>query len=46
MHRVGFEPPIPVLERAKTAHVLDGRATVIGGDEFYVNEFAYVEGSV
>jgi hypothetical protein len=31
MHRVAFEPTIPVFERAKTVHVLDCRAaTVIG----------------
>jgi hypothetical protein len=27
---VGFEPPIPALERAKTVHALDRAATVIG----------------
>jgi hypothetical protein len=30
MLRVGFEPTIPVLERAKTVHALDGVAIVIG----------------
>jgi hypothetical protein len=30
MPRVGFEPTIPVFERAKTVHALDGAATVIG----------------
>jgi hypothetical protein len=30
MPRVGFEPKIPVFERAKTVHVLDRKATVIG----------------
>jgi hypothetical protein len=30
MPRVGFEPTIPVFERAKTDHALDGAATVIG----------------
>jgi hypothetical protein len=30
MPRVGFEPTIQVLERAKTVHALDGAATVIG----------------
>jgi hypothetical protein len=30
MLRVGFEPTIPVLERAKTVHALDLAATVIG----------------
>jgi hypothetical protein len=29
MPRVGFEPTIPVFERAKRVHVLDGAATVI-----------------
>jgi hypothetical protein len=27
---VGFEPTIPVLERAKTVHALDRAATLIG----------------
>jgi hypothetical protein len=30
MPQVGFEPMIPVFERAKTAHALDRAATVIG----------------
>jgi hypothetical protein len=30
MPRVGFEPTIPVFERAKTNHALDHAATVIG----------------
>jgi hypothetical protein len=30
MARVGFEPMIPELERAKTVHALDRAATVIG----------------
>jgi hypothetical protein len=30
MSRVGVEPTIPVLERAKTVHVLHRAATVIG----------------
>jgi hypothetical protein len=30
MPRVGFEPTIPVLERAKTFHFLDRAATLIG----------------
>jgi hypothetical protein len=30
MPRVGFEPMIPVFERAKTVHALDRTATVIG----------------
>jgi hypothetical protein len=30
MPRVGFEPTIPVFERAKTVHVLDRAAAVIG----------------
>jgi hypothetical protein len=32
MPRVGFELMIPVFERAKTVHALDGAATVIGGE--------------
>jgi hypothetical protein len=31
MPRVGFEPTIPVLKRAKTVHALDREATVNGG---------------
>jgi hypothetical protein len=31
MPRVGFEPTIPVFERAKTVHALDRSATVVGG---------------
>jgi hypothetical protein len=30
MPRVGFEITIPVFEKAKTVHALDGAATVIG----------------
>jgi hypothetical protein len=30
MSRVGFEPAIPVFERAKTVHALDRAVTVIG----------------
>jgi hypothetical protein len=30
MPRLGVEPMIPVFERAKTVHVLDRAATVIG----------------
>jgi hypothetical protein len=30
MPRVGFEPKIPVFERAKTVHASDRKATVIG----------------
>jgi hypothetical protein len=30
MPRVGFEPTITVLERAKTVHALDRAAAVIG----------------
>jgi hypothetical protein len=30
MPRIGFQPTIPVFERAKTVHALDGAATVIG----------------
>jgi hypothetical protein len=30
MPRVGFEPTIPVLERAKTVYALDCAATMIG----------------
>jgi hypothetical protein len=30
MPQVGFEPTIPVFERVKTVHALDGAGTVIG----------------
>jgi hypothetical protein len=30
MPRVGFEPTIPVFERAKTVHAFDRETTVIG----------------
>jgi hypothetical protein len=30
MRQMEFEPTIPVLERAKTVHALDGAAIVIG----------------
>jgi hypothetical protein len=30
MPRVGFEPTIPAFERARTVHVLDRAASVIG----------------
>jgi hypothetical protein len=30
MPRVGFEPTIPVFERAKNVHAVDRAATVIG----------------
>jgi hypothetical protein len=30
MPQVGFEPTIPVFERAKTVHALDSAVTVIG----------------
>jgi hypothetical protein len=30
MLQVGFEPTIPVFERAKTVHALDSAATVTG----------------
>jgi hypothetical protein len=33
MSKVGFEPTIPVFERAKTVHALDRAATVIGSAE-------------
>jgi hypothetical protein len=36
MPRVGFEPTIPVFERAKTVHVLDRAATVIGFKKYYL----------
>jgi hypothetical protein len=35
MPRVGFEPTVPSLERAKTVHALDRAATVIGDFNLY-----------
>jgi hypothetical protein len=32
MHKVGFEPTIPVFERANTFHALDCATTVIGSN--------------
>jgi hypothetical protein len=34
MPQVGFQPTIPVFERAKTVHALDRAATVIGSAGF------------
>jgi hypothetical protein len=34
MPRVGFEPTIPVFERAKTVHALDRATTVIGHNRY------------
>jgi hypothetical protein len=36
MPQVGFEPTIPVFERAMIVHVLDSAATVIGYVQFWV----------
>jgi hypothetical protein len=36
---VGFKPTIPVSERAKTVHILDRSATVIGGRRYYRKEY-------
>jgi hypothetical protein len=36
MPRVGFEPTIPFLERAKTFHALDRAATVIGRTAIFI----------
>jgi hypothetical protein len=36
MPQVEFEPTIPVFERAKTVHVLDRAATVIGQRYMYI----------
>jgi hypothetical protein len=38
MPRMGFEPTIPVLQRAKTVHALDRAATVIGSIFIYPDE--------
>jgi hypothetical protein len=34
MPQVGFQPTIPVLQRAKTVHALDRAVTVIGNFNF------------
>jgi hypothetical protein len=39
MPRVGFEPTIPVFERAKMVHALDRVANVIGFIYFNTNKF-------
>jgi hypothetical protein len=38
MPRVGFEPTIPVFERAKTVHALDRAVTVVGSMFSYVRK--------
>jgi hypothetical protein len=40
MPRVGFEPTIPVFERAKTVHALDCVAIVIGIPSTNLPKFA------
>jgi hypothetical protein len=44
MARVGFEPMIPVSERAETVHALDRAATVIGLRIFTTFYFQYIPG--
>jgi hypothetical protein len=39
MPRVGFEPTIPVFERAKTVHALDRAVTVIRIRCIYISYF-------
>jgi hypothetical protein len=36
MPEVGFEPKIPVFERARTVHALHREASVIGGIRAYM----------
>jgi hypothetical protein len=38
MPQVGFEPTIPVFERAKTVHALDRAATVIGKLQRFISQ--------
>jgi hypothetical protein len=40
MPQVDFEPMIPMFERAKTVHVLDHAATVIGHVCFMQNAYS------
>jgi hypothetical protein len=42
MPLVGFEPTIPVFERAKTVHTLDCAATVIGFPLNSISKFVFV----
>jgi hypothetical protein len=44
MPRVGFEPTIPVFERAKTVHALDRADTVIGKTDIYIAMEIFVYG--
>jgi hypothetical protein len=47
MHRVGFEPMIPVSERVKTVHASDRAATVIGSGLYVeVLSFCYIAQTV
>jgi hypothetical protein len=39
MSQVGFEPTIPVFDRAKAVHALDRATTVIGGRIIVNNQF-------
>jgi hypothetical protein len=41
MTQVGFEPTIPVFERAKTVDALDRATTVIGPEFVYRTEIEY-----
>jgi hypothetical protein len=42
MHRVGFEPTIPVFELAKTFHALDSAASVIGSIDILCSYYSIV----
>jgi hypothetical protein len=42
---IGFEPTIPVLERAKNAQTLDSAATVIGWNPVYANDHTSIKGA-
>jgi hypothetical protein len=41
MPQAGFEPTIPVLERAKAVNVLDRAATVIGDNNIDLLQFVF-----
>jgi hypothetical protein len=45
MPQVGFEPTIPVFEQAKTVHVLDGAAIVIGYHNGVLRHFVIIRQS-
>jgi hypothetical protein len=43
MPQMGFDPMIPVCERAKTVHALDRVTTVIGHIFTYICKYSYIK---